>query len=515
MEGCGLSELAVQAWRAVLAHHPDDPGALEALARLHDLRGDERRAAECRRRLAAIGVAAPMVSEAPPDAWPSGPDADLVRFVHLFGGRAGVHARMWTRDGEVGYAPIHAPLDPGIAEAHLRGDVTVGSYLVRHGDLCAQLVFDLDARREAVERVVGHEAEVRDLAARASSEGLRIAAALEAAGVPALHFDSGFKGRHHWVFLEPPAPAHAVRALGLAWAAALAPSDPDLTLEVFPRQDHVPAGGLGNLVKLPLGIHLRTGRRCVLLDGAGEPVEDPWPTLRGVRGVPLASLPRPTGPSRPMIDPAPVDPQLPAVAAPLVVPFTEGDLDARPRLAAVLSGCSVLREVVRRALADRRLSHDERVALEHTIGHWPEGVEAVNWLLDRVGSQEPRMGKPHQGSPTSCKGLRRRLAELADGLECRCPTDVAETYPSPNLLARHLPAQPPAPPPDLDELLDRLGRLEERARLVDAELRALRTQAAAGLAHAPGGRHRTESGTWWVEDVEGLPIVRHEPAGRS
>jgi hypothetical protein len=517
-EAVGLADLAVQAWRAVVARQPDRTEAWEALARLHELRGDERRAAECRRRLGSATPPVEPVAEDRPDA-PAGVGSasggDLVRFVHRFAGRGGVHARMWRRDAEVGYAPVQAPLEPGLVAAHLRGDVTVGSYLVRHGDLCAQLVFDLDARREAVEAAVGDPDRVRDLADRVAREGVRLSAVLRAAGMPHLLFDSGYKGRHLWVFLDPPAPAAQVRAVGLAWATALASPDPDLAIEVFPKQAQVPAGGLGNLVKLPLGVHLRTGRRCALLDDAGAPVADPWPALRAVPAVPVVSLPAP-----PSIGAPPPSPSLPArsevalPAAPVAaaLPFTEADWEARPRLAAVMTGCAVLRDVVRRAAAERRLVHDERLALEHTLGHYPEGVEAIGWLLDRVGATEPRMGRPHQGSPLSCKGMRRRLPTVADRVGCDCPLEDPSTYPNPLLHARHVPAAAATAPPDLDELLDRLGRLEARARAVADELRALRSAAVAALAAAPGGRHRTEAGEWSVEEAEGVPWVRFSPA---
>jgi hypothetical protein len=39
-------------------------------------------------------------------------------------------------------------------------------------------------------------------------------------------------------------------------------------------------GGIGNLIKLPLGIHPRTGRRSRLLQTEGTPRPDPYSLLR-------------------------------------------------------------------------------------------------------------------------------------------------------------------------------------------------------------------------------------------
>jgi hypothetical protein len=77
---------------------------------------------------------------------------------------------------------------------------------------------------------------------------------------------SGGKGFHVWLFLSAPLPATQVRRwLGWAFwplwleAAADAPDWP--ALEVFPKQDSVDEGGFGNLVKLPFGVHAKTGNR--------------------------------------------------------------------------------------------------------------------------------------------------------------------------------------------------------------------------------------------------------------
>ena len=58
-------------------------------------------------------------------------DADLVRFLHAFAGREGVHARQWVEAAgtprvRAGYAPVHEPLTPSLVRAHLSGGMTLG-----------------------------------------------------------------------------------------------------------------------------------------------------------------------------------------------------------------------------------------------------------------------------------------------------------------------------------------------------------------------------------------------------
>jgi hypothetical protein len=524
-EGVGLSMLALQVWQTCLARNPGDAHALTQLARLHDERGDAARAAACRAKLARPGAAPGLGAEGasmgdgarePEPGLPG--DGDLARFVSLFGGRAGVHARQWhERERGGGYSPVAAPLGPELVRAHLEGGVTLGAYLVRHDNTSAQLVFDLDARKEAVSVAWGHRDKAADLRRRIHEAGLSMLRGLRDAGFDPVLEDSGFKGRHLWCFLPEPEPAARVRALGQAWARVLAPRDPDLEVEVFPKQDVVPPGGLGNLVKLPLGIHKATDRRCLLLDDEGRPLRDPWERLRRVRRVALDDV----RPPPPVLVPNEREPSyreksreptpLPAPAVEPRPPFSEADFEARPRLSAVLASCQPIREAVRRALVEKHLGHDARVVLEHTLGHFPEGVEAVNYLVDRCGgAAEERMGNPHRGSPSSCARVKARLAAFVDPIDCACVFPKGDGYPTPNLHAEGVAAEAPAPAEPvrpLEELLDALGRLDERWRRLGAELDTLRGIAARRLAELPGGRYEDARGTWLVEDHEGIPGV--------
>ncbi len=541
-EATGSSLLALQAWQAVLAAEPEAADALRRLAELHADRGDAGRAKACRARLRALlGEAEeepprpdPAADEPPPAPLGEPGAGDLVRFVHLFAGREGVHARQWADRDKVGYSPVHSALTPELAAAHLRGDVTLGSYLVRRDDRALQLALDLDATKAAVRRATGDAGRARDLRRRIHQAGLALLEGLRAAGFDPLLVDSGYKGRHLWCVLPEPALAGRVRALGEGWARALAPADPELAVEVFPRQDRVPPGRLGNLIKLPLGIHLKTGRRCVLLDDAGQPLPDPWERLRTLRRVELGDLHRPPpslvrpGSSRTATaeaspeagtagdaEPPARDPRsqaLPQAAAP--APFAEADFDARPRLAAVLGGCAVLRALVDTALRENRVDRQETIALRNTLGHLPEGVEAVNYLLARSGApKDSFLGKRLAGNPISCKGVRRRLGRLVAGAACRCAFEVPDSYPHPLLHAQGVSLQaPPAAAPPVEDLIDALLRTEARLAALEGERDELRGRVLARVAALPGGRLVLGDATWRADAVEGIPVLQRELA---
>lgn len=55
--------------------------------------------------------------------------------------------------------------------------------------------------------------------------------------------------------------------------------------EVFPKQDRIAAGGLGSLVKAPLGLHRVTGARCLFVERDLNILADQEQALAGVRTV--------------------------------------------------------------------------------------------------------------------------------------------------------------------------------------------------------------------------------------
>lgn len=74
---------------------------------------------------------------------------------------------------------------------------------------------------------------------------------------------SGSKGYHIWVRYSEPVPAREARAFGhlLLKLAKLSPAE----VEVFPKQDVITSDGFGNLVKLPLGLHQKSGKESTIL----------------------------------------------------------------------------------------------------------------------------------------------------------------------------------------------------------------------------------------------------------
>jgi hypothetical protein len=148
-----------------------------------------------------------------------------------------------------GYTVMREELTDDVILAHLRGERTIGLY-GSPDSTTKWLCIDIDDLDEnAVKEVQNH---VRRF------------------GIPYLTEFSGKKGYHIWVFFDKSYPNKIARALSQAFA---------LQNEVFPKQDGLRPGKLGNLVKAPLGVHQVTGNWCLFLDKDLKPEKDQYGVL--------------------------------------------------------------------------------------------------------------------------------------------------------------------------------------------------------------------------------------------
>ena len=238
-----------------------------------------------RTQAAPPGPAQAGFFEAPPGPVHAGspPATKVALFGALFAARNDVHAVRWenARTGKAGWLPAvrggwrkgtpHAerdylPLTPDVLAAHLSGQVHIGLYPLLDGDRCWWLAADFD----------GPAAMLDALAYLKAARSLAVPAALEVSR-------SGV-GAHAWVFFTGPVPAATARRLGtglLREAMALR-GQMDLASydRLFPSQDVLPAGGMGNLIAAPLHGRSRRDGATVFLDLATlEPFEDQWAFL--------------------------------------------------------------------------------------------------------------------------------------------------------------------------------------------------------------------------------------------
>jgi len=406
-------------------------------------------------------------------------EAEAALFAQYFQGREGVYARQWVdRQGRVGYQPVHEPLTPRILRQHLDGDLTCGVYPVRVDGTVFFAVWDVDINRNVLEKYLRRPDRLAELTRMAHETAVRIAALCRSLGLPSLIEDSGFKGRHVWVFFCAPVEARIVRTVAER-IARLEPVPPELHVDVFPRQDTVEPGQLGNLIKLPLGIHRRTGRRCLFLDPEGRALPDPFRALAETPRLPPEALLRAaeslTGLPPTPSPPSPEEREARALQQALTPPYYP---EADPEFQTVVTCCPVLGALVEKARTEHLLTYDEQLVLVHTLGYLTHGVEIVNAVLGTCVNVYPQLllKSPLRGNPMSCPKIRQRIPDVTRRIPCRCPEQTEMGYPTPVLFLRMQATTPPDAweRVELQTMAETLLRLEGERRRLEAQMADLR-----------------------------------------
>lgn len=176
------------------------------------------------------------------------------------------------------------PLRRRDIEDHLAGNETVGVYQLGDDDTVRWLCLDVDVNGADGQRLGVGSGEATE---RAQAHTRQLARLVGGYGLPFLVETSGNKGYHLWLFFSEAVPAAKVLAVG-RWLSEQVTTPAGVAVEVFPKQ--VATSAFGNLVKLPLGVHRKTKRRCLFVGPRFEPLPDQWAALRDVGTLGPADL---------------------------------------------------------------------------------------------------------------------------------------------------------------------------------------------------------------------------------
>jgi group II intron reverse transcriptase/maturase len=344
----------------------------------------------------------------------------LTMFRERFVGRPDVFARHWQKEGRSGYAAVHRAVTDEELGRHLGGEAVLGTYLLHADGTTKELVLDIDgpATDEAGQR-------------KAFEVAQRLTVTLRSADVAPIWLDSGGKGYHLWFCFQEPTPARPLRRWAARWLDNFRPLPEGVLVEVFPKQDGVVVGGLGSLIRLPLGRHPITGRRSVLLTPEGRPL-DAWAALAAAPWISPGSLLKTDG-------------------------VTSSHLPEPPQeIACVIEGCSILASLLAKAARTRALRHSERLALLYTLGHGGEaGRTYLHQIMALCANYEPRITerwlRRAQGGrkPVRCTTLQEWLKDALPAVKCGCGLKRATR--SPLDFLRPSKAGPPVPAPATSE----------------------------------------------------------------
>ena len=178
---------------------------------------------------------------------------ELSRLVSMVGDRFIQRKDIYSRQQEDGrYLAIHRQLYPSHLKAHLKGEITLGVYALNEESQGRFLVLDAD-----------DEPDWRRLQALAG-----ILAEVECSS----YLEGSRRGGHLWLFFADQLPGKEIREFGHGLFNHFGIEN----IELFPKQDRLTTGP-GSLIRLPFGVHQKSGKRYGYYTADGRPLA---PTLR-------------------------------------------------------------------------------------------------------------------------------------------------------------------------------------------------------------------------------------------
>jgi hypothetical protein len=232
----------------------------------------------------------------------SSPPEDKIKlFMSLFRGRDDVYAKRWeNKKGESGYSPVcrhewvrglcnkrrircsecdnrdYAGLSPFMIGRHLRGKTVLGVYPMLEDETCYFLAIDFDG--------AGWEKDISVVREICFDKNIPVAVERSRSG----------NGAHVWFFFEDRVSAVLARRFGTALVTQAMGKRHELKFRsydrLFPNQDTLPKGGLGNLIALPLQLKSRENGNSVFIGENLRPYRDQWSFLGNVRKLSESEL---------------------------------------------------------------------------------------------------------------------------------------------------------------------------------------------------------------------------------
>jgi hypothetical protein len=358
-------------------------------------------------------------------------DNIIIMLLDLFSGREGVYARQWKNsEGHCGYMPVNEHLNEKVVRNHLLGNISVGIYQLRMDSTVNWLCFDVDIQKSIIKEAFTDDDLLKRVMLDVKNTAVKIYNECAKYSIDAYMEFSGYKGYHVWVFFDKPIVARMVKKFANQLILNIIP-EKNTVIEVFPKQNFVKSDGYGNLVKLPLGVHIFNSKRSYFVNSKGKQIGNIEEFLKSVKKcsqdkiVDFFNLN-----DNPFIE---VDNKIEkSISVQKIINTYSIDLDKEFQY--LIFKCPVLKEIYNNAFKKNELSYEESLVIAHTVGHLENGVEAVNTIFSKCFniSADKYLKSRFKGNPVSCAKIRKKLPEITSHLDCNCQFDLSDgLYPTP------------------------------------------------------------------------------------
>ncbi len=354
------------------------------------------------------------------------------KMIHTFIGREDLYAAD-TID-EKGSRKVETELRPvteHTIKEHLMGRTTVDTYIQRPNSTIRFMVIDVDLPKHILIRTGRDSEEFRTHMQKVLDVATCIRRELSHLGLNGYIEFSGCRGYHVWLFMNEWIPTRYANLLSEIIDRKI-PRDDNISIEFFPNKTRIKGGKYGQAIKLPYGIHSKTGERSFFLDEGGNPIMDVDSMIDAIAKTSLADIKKVIASfagTQDKIEQKKVDTDISAY----------GDVD--PGIREVLMNCNLLRYLCLKSVKTGYLTHFERLTVLYVFGHLGvEGQEFVHKVMSFTINYKHQVTehfiRKMPEKPVSCVKLREQYKQLTAESGCSCVFKRNKNcYPSPVLHA--------------------------------------------------------------------------------
>lgn len=365
----------------------------------------------------------------------------LELYMELFVAREDLYAEEEIQSvGKRHFVQKSEPLTEQLIRKHLHAETVIGTYIQRNNSTVKYLVIDIDISKNVLMKVSHHSDLFPSYMQKAANMVQLYQRALKKMGLNGYIEESGYRGYHIWVFFSEWIPVRYVQMLTeiLNSEVTLCEEENIISVEFFPNHTRIRAGKFGQVMKLPLGVHTKSGKRTRFLYEDFGPVEKFTEFLKDIGKHSLSELKRVLG-KHPDPGICQNGTELNAIEKPK--PDYDGLGDISGVIRCVLEKCQLMAYLCQKAQKTGYLSHFERLSILYVFGHLgEEGKEFVHTIMSLTPNYQynttERFIRKIPEKPISCIKLREQYKNITAEYGCSCHFGRTKNcYPSPVLHA--------------------------------------------------------------------------------
>ncbi len=327
--------------------------------------------------------------------------------------------------------PELRPVTEHTVKEHLAGKQTIDTFIQRPNSTVHYMVVDIDISKQVLIQISRDSEEYETYLKKALDMAIQIKNILNHLGLISYIEYSGCRGYHVWVFCNEWIPT---RYANMLWEILdrKIESDDKLSVEYFPNRTRIKAGKYGQAIKVPYGVHCKTGKRSFFIDEGGNPMMDINMMIDGIAKISLSDIKQVIAAysgTTETVEPKSVDTDISAYG------------EVEPEITEVLMKCNLLRYLCLKSVKTGYLTHFERLTILYVFGHLGvAGQEFVHKVMSFTINYKQQVTehfiRKMPEKPISCAKLRDQYKQLTAESGCNCVFKRNKNcYPSPVLHA--------------------------------------------------------------------------------